>query len=256
MRRFVIIALLTLWSVGQVHADPIVHLALEGRRQGTEDPFRSDLQVQSGDLVEYRLRVKLDAPSIPYDQIPRNSLGWMLHGISSMALEISQDSTDGIQVDFDMPAALTRDSSPGSGDGWGSGIGARGGMPQPRSGTAFDDLGDIRPIHAPGIFTAVDWETVLTGVFEVALVGGPLGHVRGRWGTIYEPPGPVSPGGFRWDGRTLFTHGDREYGSNPYSDYVPLTLTANLAAVPEPSTIALLAALIGTIAVIRKRVGR
>ncbi len=252
----IVIALLTLVCVSAVHAAPLVHFRLEGRKQGTESPFASDLQVAVGDLVEYRLLVDLDPPVRPYEQIPRNPAGTTLHGLSSLALEITQDSSAGIQVDFDSPAVLTSDSHPLTGDGWGIGTGARGGLPSLRSGTPYHDLKDIRAVHWAGVYTLGHRELVLSGVFEVASVFGSFGQVLGKWDSRYDPLGGHRAGGFWWDGRGLFATGLSEQGPNPFSDYVPLTLRATvLENVPEPGTIALVGVMIGTLVVFRRRLG-
>jgi hypothetical protein len=245
-----LLVVLALASVGTAHASPLIHFTLEGRKLGTEDAFSSDLQVGLGDRIEYRLQVNLSLPTLPWHEIRKNRVGTTLHGLNSLFLEISQDASDGIQIDFDSPSALTADSSPGVGDGWDSGTGARGGVPESRSGTPFHNLVDIRPVHGPGVFTAVDRETVLTGTFEVASLSGSSAEIRGRWATAYDDQRRRSGGG-HWNGNTRFTHAAIENGPDAISEYVPLTLTAiGLQAVPEPSTVALVAVMAGVLVVV------
>jgi hypothetical protein len=247
--------LLALSGVSSIHAEPLVHFALEGRKFGTEDPFSANLPVALGDVVEYRLRAVVSPPVTPYELIRKNSLGTMLHGINSLFVEISQDAGDGIQIDFDSLPQLSPGAYPGF--GWGAGTGAQSGILRPRPGTVFNDLIDIRAIHGPGIFTAHEWETVATGSFEVASMSGASAEIRGQWSTgteAWRPGiGDDRSGGFAWDGEIYFITSKRESGPDPRTDYVPLTLTAaHVNAVPEPSTLVLLGTITGVLVMVRQ----
>jgi hypothetical protein len=245
-----LIVLIVTGSCGVLSAEPLVHFALEGRTYGSNDPFAGIVEVAPGDTIEYRLLAVLSPPVTPYELIPKNGLGITRHGINSLYLEISQDAGDGIQVDFSSPAVLNPSEYPGF--GWGAGAGAHGGILRSRPGTAFNDLIDIRPIHGPGIFTAHEWETVATGSFKVASISGASAQIRGQWTTGYDPSqGTINKarsGGIVWDGDVHFITASIESGPDPYTDGVPLTLTAsNLQTVPEPSAIALLATAIACV---------
>jgi hypothetical protein len=86
---------------------------------------------------------------------------------------------------------------------------------------------------------------VATGSFKVASISGASARIRGQWTTGYDPSqGTINKarsGGIAWDGDVYFLTAGTETGPDPYTDYVPLTLTASgFQTVPEPSTIALL----------------
>jgi hypothetical protein len=239
-----LIGLLVIGSCGVTQASPLIHFTLEGRKQGSMDAFASSVDVALGDVIEYRLQLKM-APLGTHnsngrdpDRRPEN------HGVNSLSLSIFQDSTDPIQVDFGSPAELRGDSGPSVQDGWYRRVGARGGEPAPRVGLGFHDLLDIRPIHAPGVFSGATEESVLTGAFSVTALTGDQGSVRPQWG-----PGS---GGLWFDGYVFFATAPKladpfsvyapgsEAGPDPIAHFTPLTLTAgDFGTVPEPATIVL-----------------
>src|SRR5687767_12572248 len=53
---------LAVGSCAAVQAAPLLYFTLEGRRQGTADVFSSSVDVALGDIVEYRLQMRLAPP--------------------------------------------------------------------------------------------------------------------------------------------------------------------------------------------------
>jgi hypothetical protein len=228
--RRILIGLIVLSTSGLAQAEPLVHFKLEGRRQGSADPFASNVEVSLGDVVEYRLRMQM-APlgtmntwlnTTPPDESGR-------HGMNSLSVAIVEGVNDPIQVDLASPAELA--------PGWGF----RGGIPSPRNGL-WHDLFAIRPIQAPGVFKGAVEGTVLTGLFDVADVSGISGLVRAEWGS--------TSGGGVFYGQEFFVTGPNhpdvppgqssEASSDPFTQFAPLSLTlAGAPSIPEPSTVAL-----------------
>jgi hypothetical protein len=235
---------------GSGYAAPLLNFQLEGRLQGSDDPFASNVQVSLGDVVEYRLRLKLAPPGTVNSYYePSDAPRQEKHGLNSMSAVIAQNSSAPIQVDFDLPANLFSSSPSGSRLGWDRGTGARGGSPLLRPGTPWHDLTDIRPIQGPGVFSGGVEETIFAGLFEVAAVSGASSQLHAAWGTI--------SGGAWFDGRVYFITKQTEAGPDPLAQFSPLMLTAaNLSAVPEPSTVVLAASALGIVALLRRRFTR
>jgi hypothetical protein len=239
---------------GAVKAGPLVYFELEGRPAGSTVAFANNVDVEVGDVIEYRLRGQM-APDGTMNQRLQGSRAWPWekHGINSLSISLVQDDTSEIQVDLATPIHFTPDSASGAGDGWGSGSFPRLGTPTFRSATAWNDLLDIRPIHGPGVFTAINEETIFTGVFAVASILGDIGLVNPKWGSIsgggtfHSEVFFITPPSYD----TVFNvwHSGTELGDDPIAHFTPLVLTAaSVVTVPEPSTLALcIIAVLGTI---------
>lgn len=172
LRIGLVLLMLSGWSY--VHAAPFLNLSLEGRKFGSNADFTDYLDLNLGDIVEYRLRVDLSpigTTNVQHGQtrtITETVPG--RDGANSLSLlTLFQSANDGVQMHFDSPAVLQ--------NGWESGTGARGGVPTPRAGSAWNNLVDVRPIHDVGVFTGVDPETVFTGAFSVQEVSGPFANL-------------------------------------------------------------------------------
>ncbi len=259
IRAFV--GLLVIASCGGIsQGAPLVYFTLEGRTFGSTDPFTSNVAVEVGDTIEYRLRMQM-APAGSVNTHLTNVLGrevnWRpeTNGVNSLSISILQDPSDPIQVNLRSPVQLTTESLPGARDGWNQGVGADPGTPTSRTGTSLEDLINIRPIRAPGVFNGLEDAPVFTGMFTVESIAGGLGLVRPEWG--------YWSGGLLFDNHKVFltaaSQANRidtpsEFGSDPLAHFTPLMLTAaNLQTVPEPATLALLSiALIG-MAILRRR---
>jgi hypothetical protein len=258
----VFIGLLVFATCGWAQAAPLVYFSLEGRSFGSSDPFASNVAVEVGDTIEYRLRMQM-APAGSVNTHLTNVLGregnWRSepNGANSLSISILQDPSDPIQIDLHSPANLTTKSRPDARDGWNQGVVVNGGTPTPRTGTALNDLINIRPMRAPGVFNGQEEAPVFTGLFTVESIDGGSGLVQPEWGY--------------WSGSLLFDHHvvfatagslaanrtepPSELGADPLAHFTPLTLTA-LQSVPEPSTIALWSAALIGIAILRRRTRR
>jgi hypothetical protein len=225
---------------GVAQAAPVLYFTLEGRKQGATDAFAGTVEVAPGDIVEYRLQMRMAPFGTTNSNLKTQHLLPNRHGVSSLSISIIQDPHDPIQVDLNSPARLTGDSEATRRDGWQWGTGASGGTPTSRDAANFNDLLRIRPIHAAGVFTGAAEETVFLGAFTVATVAGETSQVAPVWG-------PTSGGGsfFGNPFYPAYTQPGHvtgsESSSDPLTHFTSLTLTAaNFEAVPEPSTFALL----------------
>ena len=237
-------------------AVPLVHFKLEGRLQGSDDAFANSVQVSLGEVVEYRLRMQMAFPGEFNSNFQRWDYEPDRHGMNSLSIDMVQSSIDPIQIDLMSPVELRSDPY---GRGWDQGTGARGGRPTVRTGSPYNDLLDVRPIHSAGVFTGTHEETVFAGLFNVEAITGLSGEVRAEWGRW--------SGGGWFDEYVLFILGPKVQDSNnvplgqrstevsfdPFAEFAPLTLTAPQAPVPEPSSIVLSAVAIGSFLIFTRR---
>jgi hypothetical protein len=213
---------------------------MEGRKAGTTDPWVTSLQVAQGDVIEYRLVGDMAAVGTTNGSNTITSLAGS--GLQSLSLAVTQATGDGIQVDFNEPIPAAQALR----NGWGDGTGASPGALSPRTPGGLDNLSAVRPIHTPGVFSAVDPEVILQGsTFTVASVGAGAasGTLTPTWGT--------QSGAMRINGAgQIFITTAGQAGADPVVGFTPMTL----AAIPEPSTIALVGVgLLGMVAVARRR---
>ena len=233
-----IVGTLVLTACASVQAANLATISMEGRKAGTSDPWVSALTVAPGDVIEYRLRADMAAEGTSNGSNTINSLAGS--GLQSLSLAITQNPSDSIQVDFNDPIPAAQALT----NGWGDGTGASPGALAPRTPGGLDNVSAIRPIHSPGTFSAVDPETILTGsTFTVVSATGGTGTVTPTWGT--------ASGAMRINGAgQIFITAAGQNGADPLVGFAPLTL----AAIPEPSTIALVGmGLFGLVAVARRR---
>lgn len=262
---------LTAWA--SVQAAPLVNIALQGKLPGEPtSEWRSTItEVEVGDVIEYRIVFNMapvgtsntqDTATGP-NTLTVNSLT-SADGMNSLYLALRQSAAEPIQVNFTRGAVVF---DPDLGEDidtqtqllvgpWRAGTGARGGNLAPRAGTnPWMNLEDIRPVRASGSFqggsgmgivSTAPPDLPLVGRMTVGAIDGGLeGHVWPAWG------GATSGGG-RINGGTneFFVTEDTLAGNDPIVGFTPLTLQA----VPEPSTIALVAmGLVGVVAFARRR---
>jgi hypothetical protein len=175
--RVIVFRLLVLNSTTALRAAPLLNLWLEARKQGSAADFISSVNVAIGDTLEYRLRVDLAPIGTSNDyfgiQVTINELRPGIDGINSLSfLTLTQSPFDDIQVHLDAPVELTTDSLPDAGDGRNAHFTASAGVSRSR-GNAWNDVERIRAIHAPGVVTGIEPETVFTGTMTVVEVSGP-----------------------------------------------------------------------------------
>jgi hypothetical protein len=243
----IVIGLFFLLTCGWVHASPLAHFKLEGRRQGSADPFASNVQVSLGDVVEYRLRLHMASLATTNEHLVATNSHPGRHGMNSLSIAIVQRPDNPIQVDLNSSADLAI--------GWARSIAPDGGTPSLRAGHSWHDLLHIRPIRGAGEFSGAGETTVLSGLFTVATVSGQSGQVIAEWGS--------TSGGGCFDGHVFFVigpnHEDPAYGqqatesrSDPFTEFAPLILTAAFAPpIPEPSAVVLAATALAIVFLLR-----
>jgi hypothetical protein len=240
-----IVGALVLAAWTSVQAAPLGIITLQGRKAGGD--WSSNLIVAPGDVIEYRLQ----ASQAPVGTTNGNNTITTHNGsgFNSLHFNITQQASAPIQVNFRPPLSDPTNLASFR-NGWADGAGARPGTPTLRSGTTNNDILDIRPVHAPGVFTgAATPETVVElSTFNVATApAGATTTLVPSWGTI---TGSIRINGtgsaFIQNGTT----GHAQQSPDPMVQFNGLTLTA----VPEPSTIALVGmGLIGLVAFARRR---
>jgi hypothetical protein len=233
MWRICVVFVVSVFCSG-VHAAPLAYFSLEGRKQGSEDPFSANVEVAVGDVIEYRLRSQMATVGVTNRFLSAEAEAWHGgHGFNSLSISLRQEAGDGIEVDLNSPVNLDPQT-------WGSHFTSGGGTPTARVGGNGHDLLGIRPILQPGVFRGAADETIFTGRFEITKVMGTTGLVSPAWGP--------DAGGGAYFGRIFFLtpagyeqSAQSEGSEDPVAHFTPLTLTSSLAAVPEPGTLALIA---------------
>jgi hypothetical protein len=253
---------LTAWA--SLQAAPLVTLSVEGRKAGTTDWLKSIPDVAAGDVIQYRVMVDMAPIGTTNNGVTINSLTTGLDGMNTLSFKLWQAASDSIQVNFSR-AGIVPDpdtgepvdhQTPAIVGTWKNGTGAFGGDLAPR-GNGNNDLVRIRAVRAAGSFLGIDPVAVFgppssnpdnLAQFTVA-TGGQLGTINVAWDEA------AGDGGGRVNATDagsapFFVTAQSLGGADPIVGFSPLTL----GAVPEPSTIALVATgLIGLVAFARRR---
>jgi len=286
-RSFLTITILAIPAISS--ASPLVEISVLGRVAGSGASYSSTVPVVPGQTVEYQVWAKM-APIGTYNSNNYSLIGSQGggsgqtinsltastgiqagDGIQSMFLDVYQNPADPIQVNIS-PVRLNDDPTPMANDTWASLV-LFSGTGKPRA-NGYQDLQHIRPIHNPGIRTAVDPEVVFTGSFDIPSdAAGPISFVRVRWSTDLSSSGNVRVNGT--DSFAIVGHHSAapdptiypgtEFGPDPIVGFTQATAlnspddihSANLGLmiVPEPTTLSLLGiASLGLLA--RRRVPR
>jgi hypothetical protein len=231
---------LTAWA--SVQAAPLGRVYLEGRKQG--DPaWSSSLIVAPNDVIEYRIRA--DLGDVGASNGSNTITSTANSGFQSLFLQIRQDASAPVQVNFRAPLA-DPNALASFKNGWADGTGASAGTLAPRAGGTNNDMLAIRPVHAAGQFTGVDPEDIVTGsTFQVMSVSGTT-VLTPSW----KPEAPNS-GALRINGQgQIFLTAANTSGADPIISFGGLTLSP----IPEPSTIALAGmGLLGLVVLARRR---
>jgi hypothetical protein len=221
------------WSLPapHAHAAPFVTFSLVGRLYGSSDAFSSVVRSPSSGAIEYQVVVDMAATGTVNVQgtIARTitSLTVGTDGINSVKLDIFESASQAVQLSFDSPATLNPDPSPLANDSWAAGTGARGGTPTARPGQpAYNDLIEIRPIHAAGVFTAINPEIMISGVCSMDTSSGSTSLIQMRFSPLTNLEGMKINGG-----AVVFADTDTESSGDPLTAYNSMTVH-----VPEPAS--------------------
>jgi hypothetical protein len=205
-----------------VQAAPLGHIALEGRKAGNSD-WSSWLIPAPGDVIEYRLLAYF-AP-IGANNGANTIVTHDNSGFQSLSLQIRQDPSAPIHVSFNPPLGGPN-SLASFRNGWGDGMGARPGALTPRANGTGNDLTDIRPVHAVGVFSATLPQMILSGsTFTITqALPSSLTVLTPSWGT--------GSGAMRINGFSeIFITADGKNGADPLIGFRGLTL-----GIPEPAS--------------------
>jgi hypothetical protein len=251
-----------------VHANPLFNMWIVGRLLGSNASFSGNIKVQPGQTVEYQVWGQMATRGTSNTQVTKTSTGTRTvtrtiknlvpyggtraigDGMTCLAFDIWQDPGDPVQSVLARPT-LNTDPTRSPGDSWDSGIGAAG-FKKVRAGLSgeFYDLIDVRPVHIPGVFTAIAPEIILSGTFSVPIAApGPASMLKLRWyekGTGAIRINDTGDGKLR-DGLPVPITPITEFGPDPIVGFIAppnisaatvgLRLTSIPAAVPEPGTI-------------------
>jgi len=215
------------WSASTAEAAPLFNVHLEGRLQGSGDPFSTTVTVTPTSVIEYQLVGNISpigTINSSAGNITITSLTSGPDGVQTLRFDAFELATQDIQVNIPNTEAFQ--------NGWGQVSDASPGV-QVARGNGNTDVTGIRPGHNPGVFSAISTEVILTGTMSVVSVGGTsasLVNVRWSSGT-----GAVHVNG---TGLSKFPSATTEAGANPVLSYAGLTLVTNV--VPEPGSISLL----------------
>jgi hypothetical protein len=218
-------------------AAPFLTLSLQGKVGGGS--FSSTVSVNAGDTVDYQIV----ADMVPTGAVniqgattrTMTSLVPGTDGFTGTKIDIFELATEAIQSNFTAAGALQ--------NGFGGGTGASGGGLAARpGGGGTNDLTAIRPVQPTGVFVAIDPTVVMSGTFVVPTAGVNDSLVRMRFSTS-SPSGNLKING----GATILMSTATEGGADPFTQYVPLTLTG----VPEPTSLSLLG--IGALSLLARR---
>jgi hypothetical protein len=265
-----LIGTLVLAAWASVQAAPLVNISVEGRKAGTTAWLKTIPDVAAGDVIQYRVMVDM-APLQTSNTQPGvggpvtttiQSLTAGLDGMNTLSMRLWQAASDSIQVNFsrgpivDEDGELVDHQQNAIPSAWRNGTGAFGGNLKPR-GNGNNDLGEVRLVRSSGNFAGIDPSAVFTppatnpdnlNQFTV-MTGGQLGTInvgwdfaRGTGGGRVNATDAGSP--------AFFVTPETLNSADPIAGFSPLIL----GAVPEPSTIALMASgLIGLVAFARRR---
>jgi PEP-CTERM motif len=225
------------------NAAPFVQVTLQGRIQGSGDPFSTTVAVASvGQTIEYQIVAQMAPVGTVNGTTTITSLVPGTDGLNSHKWDVFELASDTTQTNFAAAATLNTDPNGDSStaDSWAAVTGASGGTPTARSGGVGNDLLAIRPGHASGVKTAISPEVVASGTFTVTTLGSES-LVRMRLAASGTGGGSINN-----NAKQLLISGTSENGTDPLTGYTPLHLV-----VPEPSSITLLA--MGAVGLLARR---
>jgi hypothetical protein len=250
MHKRLIAAALSVAS-STVSAAPMVYLTLEGRPYGSSDPYSTSVQVNAGGSVEYQ--IVLEMAPIGTSNTQTDSRGttttrtinyWTppRAGLQSTGLDLFESAADSLSIDFATTSTLNTDPTSQANDSWAGGTGANGGTVTARSGSPdYHDLIAIRPILKAGVFSGIDPQVMLSGIFSVSNTVGGTAQVQLRMSTTpLKGSGAFAINSGDLNGNsTVFMTQTTEAGPDPYQRTPAMTVTT---VAPEPTSPFLIAA--------------
>lgn len=246
MRAFILRCILIGAAPSMACGDPLVSIALQGRRAGSGDPYGSFVvPLQAGETIDYR--VLFDIAPLGTQNVQGattrtiDSLTPGTDGVNRIRFDLVQSaSLTGMQADFNAAATLSLE--------WDDVTGASGGTLLLRNGTNHD-LTSILAGHSVGVFSAIDPEVVASGTFTVTSLGdGSAAILTPRFTTF------SASAAMRINSTSaIFPTGSTESSGDPIIGYSPLVL-----GIPEPGSMGLisLCVLLGADVRRRKRTAR
>jgi hypothetical protein len=269
-----LVGTLVLVAWASTQAAPLVNISMEGRKQGTTAWQKVIMDVNPGDVIEYRLMLNMAPVGTTNTQAgvttTVTSLSPTLDGMNSLFLDIVQPPTDTMKVMFNR-AGVRFDEELGSNRdiqtnalqaAWRLGIGAfGGGDPEPSPLVEHGpyqrpSLQDIRPVRNAGSFAGVGTPIpIMTApntnpdnlaTFSVTTAG--TATIMPVWGGDTSGGGRVNA--VDANSPPFFVTEDTQTNStDPIVGLDPLLIN-----IPEPSTVVLAGlGLVGLVALARRR---
>jgi endonuclease/exonuclease/phosphatase family metal-dependent hydrolase len=198
-------------------------------------PFVSSLSVTPAETVYFEVVGQLAPVGTTNGTHTITSLT-SVDGINSLSFDLLDSDVSTLPISFISSILATQSTTPAAAASWSAGISAGTGAPQSVDGGTDNELTNVRPSHAPGVFTAGSAADVIElGSFTVAssAAQGGTSQITGSFGGVTS--------GFQINNgsQKLFLSNDTENSPNPLMSISPVSLTvATLPAWLSPGSAA------------------